>query len=78
MPSISVWLKHRYVKRSSENFIPSFKCLNVYSVLGVVLGTEDTAVGKTDMVPVLTAYKLNATQVHCLDYVLPQIVGHRF
>lgn len=67
------------MKKSSENFILSFnRCLNVYSVPGIVLGTGDTPVNKTDMVPVLTAYRLNATQVHCSDYVLPQNLGYKF
>lgn len=61
MPSISVWLKQSHVKRSGENFTLSFsKCLNAYSMPHIVVATRDTAVNKTDMVPVLTAYRLNA------------------
>lgn len=53
--------------KSSENFILSFnRCLNVYSVPRIVLGTGYTAVNKTDMVLVLMAYRLSAIQVHCL------------
>lgn len=65
--------------KNSVNFILSFnRCLIVYSVPDIVLGTGDTAVNKTDMVPVLIAYMLNATQVHCLVYVPPQILDYGF
>lgn len=65
------------MKSSSENLILSLnRCLSVYSVPGTILGTGDIAVNKTNMGPFFTTYRLNVTQVHCLDYVLPQILGY--
>lgn len=67
------------MKSGSENFILSFnRCLNVCSVPGIVLGTGDTAVNKTDRVPVFTVYRLSVAQVHRSDCVLPQILGYEF
>lgn len=65
--------------KSSENFIVSLnRYLNICSMLGIVLGTGDTAVDKTDLFPILTAYRLNAVQVHCSDYLLPPILDCGF